>query len=441
MIWHLVRYLVSFSIPAFYKKIQGKNIDYLHVKGPVIIAMNHPNAFMDPVCITWVSYPERVHYIARGDAFKPGIASFLLERLGVVPIFRMRDGGKEGLQKNDETYRIVNKLLKRNAKIIIFAEGLCIQERRLRPLKKGVSRMVFGAYEFLQNKNLVVIPVGVNYSNPSKIRSKLFYNVGAPIKVNDFIPSYHENPARTNNQFLQLLQTKMKEVVTHINNKENDELVPQLETMVMKEWLMTLNLSEKLENEFTITKHLTDIINSLDETEPEKIVLLRQETKNYFGLLKKNKVRDWIINPLNSHLITRKNLIFRYVLLVLGLPLHLIGCLAAYLPYKLTERITKKVVKRNKEFYASIILGVGSFIFLFNFLAWFLLIYNFSPSILLPILISAALMLCARFSLDFHFFILKTRGIQQAVNNPTVYKDLSEKRKQIMDLMNGLTNF
>ncbi|MBK7818227.1 MAG: 1-acyl-sn-glycerol-3-phosphate acyltransferase [Sphingobacteriaceae bacterium] len=136
MIWHITRYLVSFAIPSFYKKIEAKNIHRFQVKGPVIIAMNHPNAFMDPVCITWLSYPTRVRYMARGDAFKPGIANFLLSQLGVVPIFRMRDGGREGLLKNDESYRVVNKLLKKNAKIIIFAEGLCIQERRLRPLKK-----------------------------------------------------------------------------------------------------------------------------------------------------------------------------------------------------------------------------------------------------------------------------------------------------------------
>src|SRR5688572_22249965 len=128
MIWHITRYLVTFALPSFYKKIEARNVKQIQVKGPVIIAMNHPNAFMDPVCITWVSYPTRVHYMARGDAFKPGIASFLLGQLGIVPIFRMRDAGREGLQKNDESYRVVNSLLKKNAKIIIFAEGLCIQE-------------------------------------------------------------------------------------------------------------------------------------------------------------------------------------------------------------------------------------------------------------------------------------------------------------------------
>ncbi len=124
MIWHLIRYLLSFAIPAYYKRVEGKNVKNLNTGGPAVIAMNHPNAFMDPICITYVSYPLRLKYMARGDAFKPGLVSFLLDQIGIVPIFRLRDGGKEGLQKNDESYKRVNQLLKRNAKIIIFAEGL-----------------------------------------------------------------------------------------------------------------------------------------------------------------------------------------------------------------------------------------------------------------------------------------------------------------------------
>src|SRR3954470_11109789 len=160
MIWHLIKYWLSFFLPSFYKRIQAHNIRHLMTDDPVIIAMNHPNAFTDPIAFTYVSYPMRLYYMARGDAFKPGIISWLLERIGIVPIFRIQDAGKEGLLKNDEAYRRVNHLLGKNGKVMVFAEGLCIQERCLRPLKKGVARMVFGAYEYLQDDRLKVVPVG-----------------------------------------------------------------------------------------------------------------------------------------------------------------------------------------------------------------------------------------------------------------------------------------
>ncbi|MBK6521337.1 MAG: 1-acyl-sn-glycerol-3-phosphate acyltransferase [Sphingobacteriaceae bacterium] len=356
-------------------------------------------------------------------------------------IFRMRDGGREGLLKNDESYRVVNKLLKKNAKIIIFAEGLCIQERRLRPLKKGVARMVFGAYEHLNTKDLIVVPVGLNYSAPSKMRSKLFYNVGNPIRISDMAGAHKENPARTQKQFLELLDSRMRELVTHIKNKENDALVVELEGMVMKDWLKRKNLKNSLENEFEVTSHLTELINNLNELEPEKTAILRQNSHDYHTLLRKNKLRDWIIDPLNRKKTSYNNLIFRYIIIIFGLPIYVIGWLASYLPYKLSIMATKKVVKRNKEFYASMTLGFGTFIFIFVFLGWFFLLYTFSPNIIYPLVSLVVLLLSSRFALLFHFFMLKTNGIARAVKDPNLYKTLSEKRLEIMEVVNGLTNF
>ena len=192
MLWHTFKYYLGFVIAAFFKRAQIKNAHYLKVKGPIIIAMNHPNAFMDPVAFSALVYPPKVNYLARGDTFKKGLITHVLESLGIIPIFRIQDGGKEGLKKNDESYTKVNTLLKKNKKIIIFAEGLCVQERRLRSLKKGVPRMIFGAMETNQLDNLIVVPVGINYTNPSQFRATLFCNVGEPIKMIDY---KYEKPA------------------------------------------------------------------------------------------------------------------------------------------------------------------------------------------------------------------------------------------------------
>ena len=120
MLWHLFKYYLGFVIAAFFKRAQIKNAHYLKVKGPIIIAMKHPNAFMDPVAFSALIYPPKVQYLARGDAFKKGIVKAILQSFGVIPIYRLQDGGKEGLKKNDETYDIVNGLLRTNKKIIIF---------------------------------------------------------------------------------------------------------------------------------------------------------------------------------------------------------------------------------------------------------------------------------------------------------------------------------
>jgi hypothetical protein len=259
--------------------------------------------------------------------------------------------------------------------------------------------------------------------------------------VSDFDAIYKESPAKAQTKFLQLLEQKMKALITHINNKANDVVVIQLEKMVMKEWLKRKNFKNRLENEFEVTRHLTELINNLDELEPEKMANLRQKTSDYNAEVRKNKLRDWIIDPLNRSKINQGSLFLRSFLLVLGLPIYLVGCMAAYPCYKLCERLTKKILKKNKEFYASVAIGIGTFIFLFNFLVWFFVIYAFSPNMIIPLVILVILLLCSRFALFYHFFLIKTFGIARALKNKTVYNNLSEKRAEIMAVVNGLTNF
>jgi 1-acyl-sn-glycerol-3-phosphate acyltransferase len=174
MLWHILKYYMCFVIAAFFKRSQIKNAHHFKVKGPVILAVNHPNGFMDPIVLSTLGYRPRLRYLARGDAFKKGLVTAMLESLGIIPIYRIQDGGKEGLKKNDATYERVNTLLNKNKKIMIFAEGLCIQERRLRPLKKGVPRMIMGIMESGKLDDLIVVPVGINYTDPSQFQRYSF---------------------------------------------------------------------------------------------------------------------------------------------------------------------------------------------------------------------------------------------------------------------------
>ena len=82
--------------------------------------------------------------------------------------------------------------------------------------------MVFGAFEALKEDNLIVLPVGLNYNQPDKFRSNLYYNIGEPINVKDFIEGYKINPAKAQTNFLHILEPKMKELINQINQKENE---------------------------------------------------------------------------------------------------------------------------------------------------------------------------------------------------------------------------
>ncbi|MBN8692798.1 MAG: 1-acyl-sn-glycerol-3-phosphate acyltransferase [Bacteroidetes bacterium] len=425
---------MSLSLNSFYKRIKVKNKRVLEADAPMILALNHPNAFMDPVVFSLVVYPPKFKYLARGDAFKPGIAAYLLETLGLAPIYRIQDGGKEGLQKNSETYDRVNYFLRKRAKIIVFAEGLCIQERRLRPIKKGVPRMVFGAMDAIQNPDFVVVPVGINYSEASKVGSSMFYNIGEPIRVADFYEEYKEHPSKTYNKFIKVLEPRMKDLITHIENPENDKLVPWLEKIFMRDLCKQQKLKFKdPEHEFIITKKITEKVNTADQEQKETIVELNARCEKYFKHLNLMGVKDWVVNPSNKWQLSWMHVILRLLLIVAVLPIIIRGMLGNYLPYKISEFIVKKKVK-HIEFNSSFNLGIGTFLTLFFYIIQFIIAYVIAPHIGWPLLIVLVSFLTGKFTLNFYPFILKTKGIMKALTNKIGLRNLSEERAQIVEL-------
>lgn len=436
MLWHILKYYLGFVIAVFFKKTTIKNAQNLKVKGPVIIAVNHPNAFMDPIALTTLVYPPRLRYLARGDAFKKGIVTLLLESLGIIPIFRIQDGGKEGLKKNDETYERVNSLLKKNKKIIIFAEGLCIQERRLRPLKKGVPRMVFGAMEAEGLHDLIVVPVGINYTDPSQFRGTLFCNVGEPIKMIDYMAAYKEAPAKTMNQFLADLAPKMKDLIVHINHIRSEEVISHLEEVYRTKYYKQHNYNlNNLEHDFLFSTKVVDIINIAEEMRPEKVKELHHKTAHYFKELKKYHIKDWLINPNNQSSISYLLFSLRLLYIISTIPIYIIGLLTSYLPYKLTDIITTKKVKVI-EFKASFNMGIGAFLFLFYYAFIFFVVKAIAPN---PWWAVLALFIAASSSLVCLYlspFRKKTWGILRLLKlksaQPDLIHMLSQQRKDII---------
>lgn len=427
---------MCFVIAAYFKRYKVKNPQHVNVKGPVVLAMNHPNGFMDPIAFSGIIYPPRVRYLARGDAFKKGIVTWLLESLGIIPIFRIQDGGKEGLKKNDETYNIVNNLLKRNKKIIIFAEGLCIQERRLRPLKKGVPRMIFGAMEEKQIKELTVVPIGINYSDPSNFRSTLFFNIGEPIPMSSYFEDYKVAPAKTMNVFLSDLANQMRALIVNINHIHNEEVIEHLE-IIYKHTYFKNNKFKKgnLEHDFIFSTHIAETINKTEENNPEAIVPLNKKTKNYLNELKKLNLKDWLVNPENQEKINYPRIIFNILLLITTLPIYIVGCIGNYIPYYLTHTITRKKVKLI-EFKASFNIGIGAVLFLINYLLLFFITNTFAPSYWWGLLFIFVFSGCGAICLHLSPIRKKTKGMLQwlklKLNQPNVVKDLQEKRTEII---------
>ena len=138
---------------------------------------------------------------------------------------------------------------------------------------------------------------------------------------------------------------------------------------------------KNLEHDFIALKELTEKINTAEINNPELLNEFKTKAKIYYNKIKTNGLRDWIINPTNKNKITKIQFILRVFVLIFGFPIYITALIGNYLPYKLTEKLSRKIAK-NKEFYSSFVLASSMVFFLLNYIliikSLFCLILNYS---------------------------------------------------------------
>ena len=75
----------------------------LRKQGPLLIAANHPNSFLDAIILTSL-FKNPVYSLARGDAFAGKIITKILTSLNMLPVYRVSEG-VENLEHNYTTFK------------------------------------------------------------------------------------------------------------------------------------------------------------------------------------------------------------------------------------------------------------------------------------------------------------------------------------------------
>ncbi|MES2689263.1 MAG: 1-acyl-sn-glycerol-3-phosphate acyltransferase, partial [Bacteroidota bacterium] len=176
---------IKAGFALFYRNIHIQNQQGVPAKGPVLLVANHPNSFMDALLIG-AYLPRPTHFLARGDAFKNRILGSIFKAFRMLPVYRASEG-KENMEKNFETFDASFEVINKQECMLIFGEGLSVNNWELRPLKKGPARITKRAWESNgPAQNLVIIPVGLTYSHYEGAGKSVIINYGTPITKADF---------------------------------------------------------------------------------------------------------------------------------------------------------------------------------------------------------------------------------------------------------------
>ncbi|MCF8244488.1 MAG: 1-acyl-sn-glycerol-3-phosphate acyltransferase [Saprospiraceae bacterium] len=325
---------------------------------PVILAANHPTAFIEP-CILGCWQSEPLHFLARGDLYvkKPFVRK-LYDWFHIVPVFRLDDMGYGGLKSNYESFGKCFEVLNQNKQVMILAEGRTKHEKRLRPLMKGTARIVFGTLEKYPDLDIQVVPVGVNFTNPDQFRSDVSIDYGEPIRVQDYAAIYFENPAKGVAALTQALKKRLSERVIHLAHPEDDEWTEPLLEMHRNGPSARLFPSyTKDPTPLFEEKKLADRLNHLSEVERQS---WKEKIGNYLNLLRKAGTSDRGLMDHTSYSLGSA------LVLGLGWIPYMIGYLLNFLPIYLGNLFAKKKTK-NIEFRASVAIFVSM---VFYFIYW-----------------------------------------------------------------------
>ncbi len=218
MLYTLLKFFAKIAFYFYCRKIIINNKGFLQRDGPLLIAANHPNSFLDGIILSTL-FKQPIYSLARGDVFVNNFYNKLLRSLNMLPVYRISEGA-ENLEHNYTTFSACIDLFKKNGIVLIFSEGRCINEWHLRPLKKGTARLAISAWQ--QGIPLKVLPLGINYSSFRLFGKNVKLNFGETIEKETF------NEAMPAGEGITVFNTKLweqlKKLVIEIDKSDKEKI-------------------------------------------------------------------------------------------------------------------------------------------------------------------------------------------------------------------------
>jgi 1-acyl-sn-glycerol-3-phosphate acyltransferase len=192
VIYSFLRSAAGVALRWYYSDVTFVGTDRIPERGPVLVAVNHPNALVD-VLVAGRAVPRQLMFTAKATLFANPVAAAALRSLGVLPLRRASDEPNRGLAvdptRNADSFAAVAEALSKSRAILIFPEGKSHDEPAMAPARTGAARMVLHARDTRQVTGIQILPIGLIFERKDRPRSRILAIVGEPIDVDALIAS------------------------------------------------------------------------------------------------------------------------------------------------------------------------------------------------------------------------------------------------------------
>ena len=436
--YRLLKTYATFIHWIFYRRIEVKFRERIPKDRPVLLAPNHQNALMDAMAPSLTTSHDFV-FLARADIFKKKFIAGILRLFKILPVYRIRDGANE-LGKNEEVFReAMDVLLRKKCLVAIMPEGNHGNKRRLRPLVKGIFRVAFQAQEIYGEKpGVVIVPVGIDYSNYTNFRGKLFLQFGEPIEVNEYYPAYLENQPKTINMIRARLADEMRKYMIDIQSEDHYEMYMLLRNVYNDEMRKrTGHEKNTLYNRLVADQIMIGKLHEVEQQEGEKIKALDKLCTTYKEGVEDMGMRDWLFKHSRYSWI---GLILSDLGMLALLPVFMYGIIANYLPYWLTAKISKKL--KDPQFHSTFKFVIGMILFPLYYLILFIPVWIFTDPWWIKWAFLASLLLTGLFAHTYFIWFKKLKSSWKyqlrTSRKDEQLESLKNLRKEIIRMVNNL---
>jgi 1-acyl-sn-glycerol-3-phosphate acyltransferase len=350
MLYYLLKVLVWVILQVYFKKIFLTGRGNIPKNKPVVLAANHQSAFIEPTMMgSYQSFP--VHFITRGDVFVKKYQWFF-RATNQIPIYRFRDGFG-GIRKNANTFEACYNVLENNGKILIFAQPGMKWEKRISPVQRGGIRMATGALERSPDIDPYVVPLGINYTDHTRLNSYAMVKHGQPISVRLFMEEYPDDIRMAEEKIAEEVARQQQDLIVHVERPEDEPYASII--LEIKENNFTYPFIPKIRYEDDLLRAQIGACKKLNGL--EDMDEWRKQIAFYGKQLKDSRITDRVVA---KH--SRYGLLASLMFYLLS-PLALLGILFNTTPLLVAEKITQDKTN-GPEFYSSIRAHLGGLLWL-----------------------------------------------------------------------------
>ena len=345
-IYNYLKLLVRISFPIFYRRTRVLHRERLRLQGPTILATNHPNTLIDALNAAG-RVDQIVHFLVNASLYQSSFSRRFFDFMFCIPIKRRQDPAITGM-RNDDSFERLYQHLSEGGHIFIAPEGGSQDGRQLRPLKKGVARILLHAREEYPDAPPVrILPIGFTYSEADTFGSSLMVNVGTPILDEEWLDAFRQNKRKAIKDLTDHLEDTMRSLIIDTRTPEEDRLLKYMEAL--------LQATDPLNQEaaFFRAQRLLSALHRWEAEHPNDFRSFRIAFTDYIDALQRHHISS---EALANH---QESIVRHYSWLMLGLPIYLFGYINNFLAAGIPRFVaTRSFLDKEYRATAQIVLGL-----------------------------------------------------------------------------------